>query len=503
MKYPYPVIPYGLCCVASSLEEAGREVKVLDLCFSKNPGEDIQEAVQTFRPGVMGLSIRNIDNGAGHNPDFLLVQTRDEVVRPCLEHFKGPIVIGGPAVGINGPEMLEYLDLEYAIRGDGERALPDLVNRLESGQNPNETGGLVRRRNGRITTSNEPWPVKNLDSLPPVRLHRYVDLARYRPFDSPLQIQTKRGCPLGCVYCTYNGIEGYQYRLRSPERVADEIDTLVSETGINHIEITDSTFNLPLSHCKDVLRAIIRRSRPLRLRTMGLNPSAVDEELVDLLIESGFTDVDLGAESASDPVLKAMGKNYTKADVIRAGRLLRDKKLPTSWMLLVGGPGETPRTMAETFETVRETAGKWDIAIVAVGIRIYKGSPMAVKMQAENPGCTRDNFLTPLAFQPEGLSMGLIRDLTKRAWYRYGNFLMYSEDMTFPEQWLKSANAVLKAISPRMPVWRIFLISRFFEKYLGLDLLGRIRLYRKNRDLFTALDRGLSQPWPHVSGEIK
>jgi hypothetical protein len=125
---PWPVIPFGLCCVASAAEAAGHEVRVLDLCFSRRPALVIAESVARFRPDAVGVSVRNIDNSAGFNTLFLLDGVRDEVIAPLKRVFAGPIVIGGPAVGINAAEMLDFFGLEYAIRGDGEASFVEFLS---------------------------------------------------------------------------------------------------------------------------------------------------------------------------------------------------------------------------------------------------------------------------------------------------------------------------------------------------------------------------------------
>ena len=93
-------------------------------------------------------------------------KVKDEVIGPCKKVFSGLIVIGGPAVGISGAEMLSFLDLEFAIRGDGEASMVEFVNRLEKKLPLNGLGGLVRREKNRIVEDNPPMLVKDLDSLP-------------------------------------------------------------------------------------------------------------------------------------------------------------------------------------------------------------------------------------------------------------------------------------------------------------------------------------------------
>ncbi|HOX06003.1 MAG TPA: radical SAM protein [Planctomycetota bacterium] len=470
---PWPVIPFGLCCVASALEQAGHEVRVLDLCFSRDPARSIAAAVADLRPDAVGVGIRNIDNCAGHSTRFLLDAVREEAIEPLKRVFPGPIVIGGPAVGISGAEMLRFFDLEYAIRGDGEAAMVEFLRRLSAGEPLDGMGGLVRLLDGRITENNDPMCVERLDELPAARAWRWLDLKPYVRAGSPLQIQTKRGCALGCTYCTYNRIEGRAWRLRSPQRVAAEIEELVRESGIRRLEFTDSTFNIPLEHCKAVLREIAGRGLDLQLHTMGLNPGAVDEELADLLQAAGFRDVDLGAESGCDATLRSLGKNFRKDALLRAGRLLHERSIAVHWFLLVGAPDETPATLAETFATIGRAAAPWDLVDIGVGLRVYSGSPVAERLRAEGAAETGDNFLHPVAFQPRGISLDAVKALTKREALRHANFLMYDEDENTPMGLLVLANSVLRRWAPGQPLWRLFILIRRLQMLTGFNLLRR------------------------------
>lgn len=214
-KHPWPVIPFGLCYIATILEANGsHNVCFLDLCFSLDCNEDIQKAVRNFVPDVIGISIRNIDDTGGYNIHFLLEDVKNDVVDYCKKEFSGPIVIGGPSVGIGGREMLEYFDLEYAVRGDGEAVMLEFVKRIENRQPLEGLKGLIIRRDKTIIQDNEPFRVQDLDSMPFPKPLRYLDLDRYRRYGSPVQIQTKRGCALRCSYCTYNNIEGKQLNVR-------------------------------------------------------------------------------------------------------------------------------------------------------------------------------------------------------------------------------------------------------------------------------------------------
>ena len=332
-----------------------------------------------------------------------------------------------------------------------------------------------------------PFGLQDLDALPFVRFQRYIDLRLYRRYNSPLQVQTKRGCALRCSYCTYNRIEGREYRFRTPQRVADDIEKLVSETGINHIEFTDSTFNVPLDHAKAVLRALIAKDLDLNCRTLGLNPGAVDEELVDLMKKAGFQDVDLGIESGCDAMLRSLGKNFTKEAILRAGRLLHEKNIPICWCLLLGAPGETQETLRETFETVTSAASAWDLVAICIGIRVYNGAPIAEQMKQENPACTADDFLSPVGYSPETLDLHTIKIITKRAFFRNLNFVMIDENELPPDAVMKAVYALKRLFAPKQPNWRMYLLKRRFQKYTGSIAIARLIFDLKHRKLLSEL----------------
>jgi radical SAM superfamily enzyme YgiQ (UPF0313 family) len=487
-KVPLPVMPYGLCCVAAAVEEAGYEAKILDLCFSKNCRRDIVRTIDEFHPDIIGISIRNIDTAAPYNTLFLVKQVKREVIDPIKKAFSGPIVIGGPSVGISGAEMLSFFDLEFAIGGDGEAAMVEFIRRIEKRVPLNGMAGLIWQKNGQVIEENHPMRVTDLDALPSPDYHRYTDIPTYRKYKSPIQIQTKRGCALKCTYCTYNTIEGHHVRLRDPQRVADEIETMVKETGINIIEFTDSTFNIPLDHAKSVLRAIIAKKLDVGFQTMGLNPGAIDEELAQLMKRANFIEFQVGVESGCNVTLRSLGKNFRKDDVLRAAKYLHAVDLPIMWWVLTGAPGETEETLKETFETIHQAASKGDLVVVGNGIRVYKGSPIAKRMLRENRNCTNDNFFLPTAYSPKGLNLQMIRLINKRISFKYSNFMFFDEVQRVPFFLINLQSKLMNRFAPRVPWWKTFLFMASLQKKLGITALKRRLFEFKNRRLLYAVN---------------
>jgi anaerobic magnesium-protoporphyrin IX monomethyl ester cyclase len=482
-KHPWPVIPFGLLYVAASLEnEKSNHIEFLDLCFSKNCKEDIRRTIRNFNPDVIGISVRNIDDTGGYKVHFLLEDVKNDVIDNCKEAFDGPIVIGGPSVGISGHEMLEFFDLEYAIRGDGEAVMPEFVKRIETHQTLEGLEGLIIRRDNMIIQDSDPFRIDDLDTLPFSKTLHYLDLDLYRSFGSPIHIQTKRGCALKCSYCTYNRIEGKYYRFRNPELVADEIEFLVKETGISHIEFTDSIFNVPLTHAKQVLREIIKKQLNLKLHTMGLSPAAIDVELLYLMKKAGFTEVDIGAESMNDKILECLAKDFRRTDIEKAANLLKKTGMPVTWFMMLGAINETRDTVLETLTSMESIASNWDLVFVSTGIRVYNGAPVADQVLRNNAYCTKDNFLHPVKIEPEKISLTEIHSIAKEFSFRHPNFYFYEKEKIVPGWLLITGNTLLRIFNSRQPVWRFLILKRRIGKIFSVPLLKEIFFRRKKPD---------------------
>jgi hypothetical protein len=470
--HPWPVIPFGLVSIATNLENRGQhKVRFLDLCFSGNCEEDIKEIIRSFHPDIIGISIRNIDDTGGYRVHFLLEDVKKDVVDHCKREFHGPIVIGGPSVGISGTEMLEYFDLEYAIRGDGEEVMPEFAWCIETQKPLEGLEGLVIRREGRIIQDGEPARIQDLNKLPFPKPAHYLKLNSYRRFGSPLHIQTKRGCAFSCSYCTYNKIEGKKYRLRSPELVASEIDLLVRETGINHIEFTDSVFNVPPDHAKEVLREIIKLKLDLRLHTMGLTPSAIDGELIGLMKKAGFNEADIGADSACEEILDNLGKGFRYHDLLRASAILKKEKMPVTWFIILGAPAETRDTVTMSLNNIGKIASGGDLVFVSTGMRVYNGAPVSVGNDSP------DNFLKPVKIEPEGINLEEIHAIAKDFSFRFPNFYFYEKDNIIPGWLLITGNMLLKIFHSRQPVWKLLILLRKLEKISGIMMIKKILHY--------------------------
>jgi anaerobic magnesium-protoporphyrin IX monomethyl ester cyclase len=374
-RQPYPVVPNGLACVASALDAAGHDVRFLDLCFTRHPVSKAREVARAFRPDIIGLSIRNIDNS-----DAIALRHYTPEARTVLRALReasprARIVAGGAAFGVAPEALFRDLGVDYAVAGDGERASVALIDAISSGEPVEALPGLVREKNGTVMFT-PPGEDADLDSLPRPALHRWIDLARYQRHGATIPIQTKRGCVYKCVYCTYRNVEGWGYRTRDPELVADEIEELKAKAGIHHFDFVDSTFNSPPGHALQVCEAISRRSLRVQLDTTNFTPATASDELLGAMKRAGFRSLGITAESASDHVLEKLEKGFNAAKVREVAERVESHGIKTLWIFLIGGPGETRHTLEETLHFARWRLLHGDAVYLTVGLRIYPGTTL-------------------------------------------------------------------------------------------------------------------------------
>ena len=127
----------------------------------------------------------------------------------------------------------------------------------------------------------------------------------------------------------------------------------------------------------EIVETLLRRGLIANYHGTGINPSKLPDELVIGMRRSGFRQVILTAESASNTMLKSYGKSYVQSALVSAADQLRRHRLGALWVFLLAGPGETEATVEESLAFIADHVRPPDAVYITSGIRIYKGSPMA------------------------------------------------------------------------------------------------------------------------------
>jgi radical SAM superfamily enzyme YgiQ (UPF0313 family) len=167
-----------------------------------------------------------------------------------------------------------------------------------------------------------------------------------------LNLQTKRGCPYKCIYCTYPHIEGKKLRFIPPEEAA--VNALrLQEAGAKYLFITDSVFNADYSHSMQVACAFKDAGISIPWGAF-FAPTVPPEEYFRVLADAGLSHVEFGTEALSDRVLKSYGKSFRVSQVLKAHKAAVQSGLHVAHYLLLGGPGEDEESLDETLSQIED-----------------------------------------------------------------------------------------------------------------------------------------------------
>lgn len=347
-QLPDPVVPLGLLQVVESCPP-WHERLLLDLCFEEDPARALRAFVDEQRPDLIALSLRNL-HANDYGPPDANVAYYHALVRTVREVSAAPVVIGGGGFSVLPGPLLARIGADFGIAGEGERAFPLLVEALFSGRGIDAVPGVYRREGNRVVPPARPPAPVDLASLP-IADRRRVDRRHYARCGIE-SVQTRRGCPLACTYCTYPAIEGRTSRLRPPTSVADELMHIrEAAPEVSHFYIVDSVFNLPPSHASRVCDAIAERRIGLPW-TCYVNPIDFHPSLADRMAAAGCIGIEIGSDSGDDRVLRRLRKGFGTEDVHRAHRVAREAGLLDCHTFLLGTPGETLDEVRRTLDFV-------------------------------------------------------------------------------------------------------------------------------------------------------
>jgi radical SAM superfamily enzyme YgiQ (UPF0313 family) len=347
-KLPDAVIPLGLLYVAASVADR-HSAQLIDLCFEDAPEQAVAAQLTAFEPDVVALGMRNIQN-ADYSGTANTIAYYGELIDAIRKATPAPIVMGGAGFSVMPAELMERLRPDYGISGEAEESFPALLDALERGSGFDAIPNLHRFLAG-VRMVNPPGQgFLDMTSIaPPDR--SLVDPRYYADYGME-SLQTKRGCPLRCDYCTYPIIEGRVGRTRDPAAVADELMAITSrDPNVNHVFIVDSVFNLPRTHAKNVCREMIARGNTTPW-TCYANPLGFDAELAGLMAQAGCAGMEVGADSGTDAVLERLHKGFTTEQIRNLHALAQEAGIPDCHTFLLGTPGETFDDVLHTLDFI-------------------------------------------------------------------------------------------------------------------------------------------------------
>jgi radical SAM superfamily enzyme YgiQ (UPF0313 family) len=406
---PYPVAPLGAITVAAAAQRAGHETDLLDMMFVRSFKKAIQTVLKTKDYDVVAFSIRNLDNCIYHYPKNYdkMIRQMSLVVRSMTDV---PLILGGSGFSVAAGTWLKVLNASYGVVGEGEIAFPSLIECIASSRAIKDIPGVICANDGdRISNASSDF--KADDFIVPA--HHLCDYGHYLARGGYISIQTKRGCPYKCIYCTYPNLEGCKYRLRNPESVVDEIKSLMRNDRLGTMYFVDSVFNTPREQAMAVCEKIIRCKLNIKWLTY-CNPLDFDIELAKAMVNAGCVGIEFGLDSATEKMLSIMGKPFTLLDIENSFNAAAGANLPFAVHLLFGGPGETVQDILEA-QKFLDSCKPARAVFATLGIRIYRGTPVEQIARREGLSLPDDDFFKPIYYMSPALRENPIKMLDKIA----------------------------------------------------------------------------------------
>jgi putative variant cofactor biosynthesis B12-binding/radical SAM domain protein 1 len=220
-------------------------------------------------------------------------------------------------------------------------------------------------------------------------------------------VETKRGCAHRCRYCLYPALQGTRLRLRSPECVVSELETLQEQHDIQLVHYTDPVVNQPAAHLRAICNEIVRRRLEVKWTGFFREDSLTARD-VDLYCRAGLAAFYFSADGASDYTLQLLGKDLTRRQILGAAKLAAASSILTVYHFLVNLPGEDRHSIDQTRELLdalfsTHASSRNLGAVVINNLRLYPGAPITEDILQNRLIDPRHDLLYPTYFNPPPL----------------------------------------------------------------------------------------------------
>jgi radical SAM superfamily enzyme YgiQ (UPF0313 family) len=447
-------VPLNYVHLAAYVRSHGYAPLILDMVFDEITPEYVDQEIRANGIQVAGIGCMTCEFPAAI----------EEARRLKAAHPGIVIVLGGAHPSGDPEECLRTGVVDYAIVGEGEIALVDLLAAIREGRVPAGIPGVWSICDGRIVAGGSAT-VPDVNSLP----RPAYDLAgveRYFRLDSPwhfpksqraVQFITERGCPYQCSYC--HEIHTKKFRGMAAETVLDQIEWLVRDYGVGELMIVDDIFNFDLERAKEICRGIIRRKLKVHLQfPNGVRGDRFDEELIALMKQAGTHYLAIAIETVSEKFQKLVRKNL-KADRARdAVEWAKKHGIEVSGFFMIGFPGETAEEVHATLDFA--VHAPFDSIFVSL-VAPFKGTKLRTDMIAGRFGeITAEgqaglDTLFPVVHN-QALSRELLIKMQRDAYWRFytqpRSMVNLARKLTNYRNAVKITRAISRRVFERTPV---------------------------------------------------
>ncbi len=365
------MIPLNLLYLSAYLESKKIPVKILDGQVNDLSEQGLIRGIKQFNPSIVGISC--------HTPLVYPAHKIAKIVKGLFRQVT--VIMGGPHPSVLPGDTIADENVDIVVRGEGEITLFELVEAIKGGTSLSSILGITYRENGKILTNPDRPLITDLDSFPLPSRH-LIPIREYHPqadiyYRSPSTIMiTSRGCPHKCIFCASRRISGYKYRVRSPEKVIEEIDILVNQYGIRNIGIADDNFIVNRKRTEKICDILIKEGYNRRMDwSCALRADGVDQSLLKKLRTAGCRCICVGIETGSQRLMQILNKRLKLEKVEEGVKLIRKAGIKVRGTFLLGVPTETEEETLQTINFAKKLNldfAKFNIITPYPGTELYE-----------------------------------------------------------------------------------------------------------------------------------
>jgi len=426
---PYPVYPLGISYLYAYLTDRMPDLEIRSVDFNVQSSEDLKNILRSFKPDYTGLSLRNIDDVNFYTKESFVGNYK--VIADIIREsgINTSFIVGGSAFSIYPTELFELLQPDFGIAGEGEESLYGLLKSIAAGQPNLGIQGLVYKLDGQIRQNSRENFIKTPElSFDPGMVKYYWQKS------GMINIQTKRGCPYNCIYCTYPLIEGHQVRTLDPDRILHTLRDLYYHHNVDYYFFTDSVFNISNNFNIELAEKIIKSNMKLKWGAY-FSPHKLTKDLLELFARAGLTHIEFGTESLSDTTLRNYGKHFDVDEVVRVSQYCNDARIYFCHFMIIGGYGETDQTVDESFENSKRIENT--VFFPYVGMRIYRGTKLHEISIAEGLLTPDEPIIEPVYYVSHAVNYETLKDRAEKTGRRW---VFADEDVATAMNRMRSRN---------------------------------------------------------------
>ena len=346
---PYP--PLATITALSFLKKNEFKAEFYDVALDPGP-EKVISKIGDVKPDVLVI----YDDGFNYLTKMCLTNMRHACYQMIAKAKElGTTVILSSSDSTDHYEEYHKYGADIIIHGEAENTLVEVLSEIKN-KKEHTANGISYKNHEEIVKTAPRLNVKNLDEFPQadwesVNLDSYKKEWQKGKFPFTLNISTTRGCPFKCNWCA-KPIYGNRYNSRSPEKVVDEIEVLVNKYDVSNFWITDDIFGLKPGWVTEFNAIIQERKIQIFYKIQSRADLLMKDQTIDELIQSGLSEVWMGAESGSQKVLDAMDKGITIEQIDKSTELLQKKGARVAYFLQFGYLGEEREDIVATLDMV-------------------------------------------------------------------------------------------------------------------------------------------------------